>query len=168
MTPQSNSVAWNACATLWLGCWVLLTNADGGVMMGGGSFFQSPPKHLDFPLSNSYAHNCGGTPNGTRGHISTPGFPRKFPVPLSCQWVFHIPQGKKIVLYFTQFYMREAFQASISDFGAPFLCSLLGRVFSFSTWMSKLPDAPVEPHRQHQTEAYRFKDFSNLGQLINQ
>lgn len=56
--------------------------------------------------------DCGGWINDTKGFIHTPNFPDRFPVPISCKWVFHAPPGKKVVLYFTQYYMRESFQVS--------------------------------------------------------
>lgn len=54
--------------------------------------------------------------NGSNGYIQTPGFPRRFPTPISCQWLIHAPPGKKIVLYFTQYYMRESFKLTEYDY----------------------------------------------------
>lgn len=56
--------------------------------------------------------DCGGWLNDTKGYIHTPNFPHQFPVPIACKWVLHAPPGKKVVLYFTQYYMRESFQVS--------------------------------------------------------
>ena len=50
---------------------------------------------------------CGSYRNNSHGYIKTPNFPREFPLPISCQWLLHAPPGKKIVLYFTQYYMRQ-------------------------------------------------------------
>ncbi len=58
---------------------------------------------------------CGRTINATRGFIHTPGFPKPFPVPILCRWVLRAPPGKKIVLYFTQFYMRQSFRLTEYD-----------------------------------------------------
>ena len=58
---------------------------------------------------------CGGWirgVNNTKGYIQTPNFPHRFPVPISCKWALHAPPGKKIVLYFTQNYLRESFEIS--------------------------------------------------------
>ena len=84
----------------------------GGLVTGGRYLHPLPP---EFPEPTGPINQCGGTPNGTHGHISTPNFPRKFPVPISCRWVFHAPPGQKIVLYFTQFYMRQSFQLTEYD-----------------------------------------------------
>ena len=75
---------------------------------GGGRYLRPLPPAQPEPIG-PIAY-CGGTVNGTHGSISTPNFPRRFPVPISCQWLLHAPPGKKIVLFFTQFYMRESFQ----------------------------------------------------------
>ena len=55
---------------------------------------------------------CGGHVNGSRGQISTPNFPHEFPVPIQCRWVLYAPPGHKIVLYFTQYYLRESFMVA--------------------------------------------------------
>ena len=52
---------------------------------------------------------CGGWLNGTRGFLHSPNFPRPFPTPLDCRWIIHAPPGQKIILYFTQFYVRSSF-----------------------------------------------------------
>ncbi len=59
---------------------------------------------------------CGGYVNDTRGFIQTPNFPRQFPVPISCQWLLHSPPGSQIIIYFTQYYMRENFKLTEYDF----------------------------------------------------
>ena len=84
----------------------------GGLVTGGRYLHPLPP---NFPEPTGPINHCGGRPNGTHGHIFTPNFPRKFPAPISCQWTFHAPPGKKIVLYFTQFYMRDSFQLTEYD-----------------------------------------------------
>lgn len=53
--------------------------------------------------------DCGGFLREPRGVVHSPGFPDRFPVPLACRWIIHAPPGKKIVLYFTQYFLREAF-----------------------------------------------------------
>ena len=54
-------------------------------------------------------NQCGGHLADTHGYITTPNFPDAFPTPLSCKWVFYAPLGKKVVLYFTQYYLKELF-----------------------------------------------------------
>lgn len=88
--------------------------ADSGPFEKGAGYLHPFPPPLYLNPSGS-RRECGGYPNDTHGHINTPRFPLKFPVPISCKWVFHIPLGKKIVLYFTQFYMRESFQLTEYD-----------------------------------------------------
>ena len=53
--------------------------------------------------------DCGGFLEEPRGVVQSPGFPGRFPLPLSCRWIIHAPPEKKIVLYFTQYFLREAF-----------------------------------------------------------
>ncbi|CAH1774702.1 unnamed protein product [Owenia fusiformis] len=55
---------------------------------------------------------CGGLMKAPHGNISTPNFPNNFPVPLKCTWLIYAPPGKKIALYFTQYYLKESFQIS--------------------------------------------------------
>ncbi|XP_076317330.1 uncharacterized protein LOC143229213 isoform X2 [Tachypleus tridentatus] len=50
------------------------------------------------------------------GVISTPNFPRRYPVPIKCQWVLEAPRNKSIAIYFTQFYMREGVRISEYDY----------------------------------------------------
>ena len=70
-----------------------------------------PPRHLR-PYQ---VYSCGRTINDTRGFIHTPEFPKRFPVPILCRWIIKSSPGKKIVLYFTQFYMRDSFQLTEYD-----------------------------------------------------
>jgi hypothetical protein len=56
--------------------------------------------------------NCGGILTEERGVVHSPNFPRRFPVPLVCRWVISAPPQKKIVLYFTQYFMRGAFHVN--------------------------------------------------------
>ena len=58
--------------------------------------------------SNVEVTRCGSYLNNSHGYIKTPNFPWEFPLPISCQWLLHAPPGKKIVLYFTQYYMRQS------------------------------------------------------------
>ncbi|XP_015925435.1 uncharacterized protein [Parasteatoda tepidariorum] len=50
---------------------------------------------------------CGGILRDSQGIISTPNFPKPYPVPINCRWVIEAPADKVIAIYFTQFYMRE-------------------------------------------------------------
>ncbi|XP_012936986.1 uncharacterized protein LOC101854078 [Aplysia californica] len=69
--------------------------------------------------ANGTFTNCGGRLEGPHGTIQTPGFPRPFPVPIRCRWVIQIPQDKKLVIYFTQFFLRHSF--SVTEYDANFL-----------------------------------------------
>ena len=55
--------------------------------------------------TNGITH-CGRMLNGSHGFFHTPNFPGEFPYPISCKWLLYAPPGKKIVLYFTQYYLR--------------------------------------------------------------
>ncbi|XP_076439888.1 uncharacterized protein LOC143279684 [Babylonia areolata] len=62
--------------------------------------------------ASSVFQDCGGVLEDPRGVVQSPGFPGPFPLPLSCRWVIHVPAGKKIVLYFTQYFLRGAFHVT--------------------------------------------------------
>ena len=78
-----------------------------------------PPRYLrptfQKPLGEHQVYSCGRTINDTRGFIHTPDFPKRFPVPILCRWIIKSSPGKKIVLYLTQFYMRDSFQLTEYD-----------------------------------------------------
>lgn len=57
-------------------------------------------------------HRCGYHTNKERGYISTPDFPKSYPVPIICQWVIEAPTDYRVVIYFTQFYLKTGFSAS--------------------------------------------------------
>ncbi|XP_014680413.1 PREDICTED: CUB and sushi domain-containing protein 3-like, partial [Priapulus caudatus] len=59
--------------------------------------------------------DCGGVLNATHGVISTPNFPHAFPTPIECRWLIRSRPGKKIVVYFTQYYLRGGLFASEYD-----------------------------------------------------
>lgn len=62
--------------------------------------------------ANEMFTNCGGLLEGAQGTISSPMFPGPFPVPLACRWVIHAPPNKKIVLHFTQYFLKGAFHVT--------------------------------------------------------
>ena len=78
-----------------------------------------PPRYLwpsyHTPLGEYQVYSCGRTISDSRGFIHTPEFPKRFPVPILCRWIIKSSPGKKIVLYFTQFYMRDSFQLTEYD-----------------------------------------------------
>lgn len=59
--------------------------------------------------SNKYDYytQCGGLINKTRGIIQTPGFPKRFPVPIKCRWVIDASSytDSNIIVYLTQLYV---------------------------------------------------------------
>lgn len=57
-------------------------------------------------------HRCGYHIDKKRGYISTPNFPKSYPVPIICQWVIEAPLNCRIAVYFTQFYLKTGFSAS--------------------------------------------------------
>ncbi|XP_070196079.1 uncharacterized protein, partial [Littorina saxatilis] len=52
---------------------------------------------------------CGGFVKEHQGVIQSPQFPHRFPVPINCRWIIQAPPEKKIVLYFTQYFLRGSF-----------------------------------------------------------
>ncbi|RWS07761.1 uncharacterized protein B4U79_02272 [Dinothrombium tinctorium] len=46
------------------------------------------------------------------GVITSPNFPKPFPIPIRCQWLIEAKPGNVIVIYFTQFYLRDGFKAT--------------------------------------------------------
>lgn len=57
--------------------------------------------------------DCGGFLRGSMsGIISTPQFPNLFPYPILCKWVIEAPAGNAIVLYLTQFYLRDGLKVT--------------------------------------------------------
>lgn len=72
----------------------------------------SPPA----TAASAGVYHCGGVLNGTRGYFHTPNFPDRFPCPISCQWLLHAPPGKRIALYFTQYYLRVPLAISEFEF----------------------------------------------------
>ena len=62
-----------------------------------------------------FVTKCGGVLTQPHGHIQTPNFPNQFPIPISCQWVIHAPPANKIVIYFTQYYVKRSFTLSEYD-----------------------------------------------------
>ncbi|ESO86670.1 hypothetical protein LOTGIDRAFT_128699 [Lottia gigantea] len=60
--------------------------------------------------------NCGGLLEAEKGNIQTPNFPSPFPTPINCAWVIHNPHPeKKIILYFTQYFLKNSFHLSEYD-----------------------------------------------------
>ncbi|XP_041360143.1 uncharacterized protein LOC121376360 [Gigantopelta aegis] len=67
-------------------------------------------------VSGGFVTSCGGKLTEPRGYIQTPNFPNRFPIPISCEWVIHAPPDNKIVIYFTQFYVKKSFTMSEYDY----------------------------------------------------
>ncbi|KAK3611744.1 hypothetical protein CHS0354_037324 [Potamilus streckersoni] len=60
--------------------------------------------------------NCGGILEAEKGVIHSPNFPNEFPTPISCEWLIRAPPEKKIIIYFTQFYLKNSFYVTEYDF----------------------------------------------------
>ena len=56
--------------------------------------------------------NCGGVFDEPNGVLHTPNFPGPYETPIKCQWLIRAPPGKKIIVYFTQYYMKDSFFVS--------------------------------------------------------
>lgn len=59
------------------------------------------------PSKHTHYTQCGSLINQTKGIIQTPGFPKRFPVPIRCRWVIDASAhpDKNIVVYLTQLYV---------------------------------------------------------------
>ncbi|XP_052777022.1 uncharacterized protein LOC128214543 isoform X2 [Mya arenaria] len=64
---------------------------------------------------NSVLTDCGGVFTAPQGVLSTPNFPDPYPWPISCEWLIHAPPNKQIIIYFTQFYMKDSVFVSRYD-----------------------------------------------------
>ncbi|XP_033739232.1 uncharacterized protein LOC117326583 [Pecten maximus] len=60
--------------------------------------------------------NCGGFLNASKGVIQSPNFPNPFPTPILCEWVIKAPLDKKVMIYFTQYYLRGHFHVFEYDY----------------------------------------------------
>ncbi|XP_077496934.1 uncharacterized protein LOC144107686 isoform X2 [Amblyomma americanum] len=91
--------------------------------------------------------DCGGVLRGPRGVISTPGFPRPYPVPIACRWVLEASPRQRVALYLTQFYMREGVTVSeylfYSDEQLNMGGTLIGSISSESEPTHVLSNKPV-------------------------
>lgn len=91
--------------------------------------------------------DCGGVLRGPRGVISTPGFPRPYPVPIACRWVLEAAPRQRVALYLTQFYMREGVTVSeylfYSDEQLNMGGTLIGSITSESEPTHVLSNKPV-------------------------
>lgn len=57
--------------------------------------------------------DCDGVVKGSsHGTIATPNFPDIFPYPIYCKWVIEAPTEKAIILYLTQFYLKDGLKAT--------------------------------------------------------
>lgn len=57
--------------------------------------------------------NCGGVLGGKdSGTVHSPYFPKAFPVPIYCRWTIEAPSGKVVIVYLTQFFLRDGFRAT--------------------------------------------------------
>ena len=117
-----NSIFWSLLAITFLLTGTTATNNEHNRPITNSSGFTSTRDKPPYTLpahrgldSLRQIYHCGRTINDSRGFIHTPSFPNRFPHPILCQWVLKRPPGKKIVLYFTQFYMRGLFQLTEYD-----------------------------------------------------
>ena len=60
--------------------------------------------------------DCGGVYEKSKGVIYTPNFPNAYPTPINCEWLIHGSPEKKIIIYFTQFYMKDSFFMTEYDY----------------------------------------------------
>ncbi|XP_048255692.1 uncharacterized protein LOC124138812 isoform X3 [Haliotis rufescens] len=69
----------------------------------------------DIVVTDLSYSDCGGFLTEERGFIKSPKFPHRFPTPISCHWVIQAPPERKIILYFTQYFLRSGFYLSEYD-----------------------------------------------------
>ncbi|XP_069126254.1 uncharacterized protein [Argopecten irradians] len=67
-------------------------------------------------VSSTRFTNCGGFLNASKGVIHSPNFPDPFPTPILCEWVIKAPLDKKVMIYFTQYYLRGHFHVFEYDY----------------------------------------------------
>ena len=60
--------------------------------------------------------DCGGVFEQSKGVIQTPNFPDPYPTPIYCDWLIRAPPGKKIIIYFTQYYMTDSFYVTSYEY----------------------------------------------------
>lgn len=41
--------------------------------------------------------DCGGTFNNAEGFFATPGYPKKYPSDMECEWIINVAPGKYIM-----------------------------------------------------------------------
>ncbi|KAH3695851.1 hypothetical protein DPMN_083309, partial [Dreissena polymorpha] len=70
---------------------------------------------LRYAYSREVFTNCGGEFDKPQGILQTTNFPGPFPTPISCEWLIRAPPNKKIILYFTEFYMKDSVFVSSYD-----------------------------------------------------
>ncbi|XP_052256358.1 uncharacterized protein LOC127861711 [Dreissena polymorpha] len=77
---------------------------------------------LRYAYSREVFTNCGGEFDKPQGILQTTNFPGPFPTPISCEWLIRAPPNKKIILYFTEFYMKDSvFVSSYDAYKSPTL-----------------------------------------------
>lgn len=73
--------------------------------------FTSSTQRFTTPLSTTLTSptrsECGGVINGENGEISSPGFPKKYPLNKECTWIILAPKGKTIKLLFQEFELEK-------------------------------------------------------------
>ncbi|KAL4236660.1 hypothetical protein ACF0H5_005045 [Mactra antiquata] len=86
---------------------------------------------VDFDVEELFT-NCGQVTEKPRGFLTTPSFPGPFPTPIYCEWLIKAPTDEtknfKIVLYFTQNYMKDSIFLTSYDYFQD-VSTYVGRVF---------------------------------------
>ena len=52
---------------------------------------------------------CGGVLSGEGGQITSPGYPKEYPLNKQCTWVISAPNGKAVKLQFKEFELEKHF-----------------------------------------------------------
>ena len=63
--------------------------------------------------ASSVYRECGGWLRERKGVIQSPNFPAAFPVPIECRWIIAAEPEKKIVLYFSQYFLKSNFRLQV-------------------------------------------------------
>lgn len=45
--------------------------------------------------NNLFVADCGGTFNSAEGFFATPGYPKKYPSDMQCEWIITVAPGEK-------------------------------------------------------------------------
>ncbi|KAJ8923869.1 hypothetical protein NQ315_010451 [Exocentrus adspersus] len=79
------------------------------IISDGSALTISLESSMDFFATYSVLDShCGGTFNAARGFFASPGYPKKYPSDMQCEWVLNVAPGNHIYLSFIEFDILES------------------------------------------------------------